>query len=203
MKQAGIYKIVNQVNNQIYIGSSVNLERRKYNHFKSLLKGCHQNQHLQNAYNLYGKDNFIFEIIEIISFDVDDFKHYLLQREQFWIDNLHPNYNIFQTAGSPLGFHHSKETKIKISQTTLGKKKSKEHAKHIRDAQKGKILTEEHKIKLSEAAKKRTKLCHFTRVSIDNVIYNSMKEASLKLNLHVNTIQKRIKSKNFKTYIKL
>lgn len=203
MKQAGIYKIINKVNGSIYIGSSCNLEYRKYIHFHKLKQNKHINIHLQRAYNLHGNENFLFEIIEIISSDMPNFKQYLLQREQFWIDNLHPTYNILKIAGSSLGFHHSDETKFIISQTTLGKKKSFEHAKHIKEAQKGRILTEEHKLKLSKAAKKRTKLCHFVKVSIDGITYNTIKEAAEKLNLHVSTIQRRLKNKNFKTYIKL
>lgn len=48
----------------------------------------------------------------------------LLKREQFWIDNLKPEYNILLVAGSNLGYHHTNETKQKISASTVGVKKS-------------------------------------------------------------------------------
>ena len=60
----GIYSILNTSNNKKYIGSSIKLENRKYKHFWMLLKQRHDNQYLQKSYNKYGKDSFIFEIIE-------------------------------------------------------------------------------------------------------------------------------------------
>jgi group I intron endonuclease len=98
-----------------------------------LLKNKHDNSILQNAYNKYGKDSFEFEVIETIEID-DDIKKRLLDREQFWIDALNPEYNILPVAGSSLGFKHSEETKQKISNSTKGVKKSKLHAKHISEA---------------------------------------------------------------------
>jgi group I intron endonuclease len=59
----GIYRIINKTNNKIYIGSSVNILSRFSKH-KSLLKhNKHDNDYLQNSYNKYGLENFLFEII--------------------------------------------------------------------------------------------------------------------------------------------
>ena len=103
-------------------------------------------------------------------------------------------------AGSNLGYNHTEETKEKISNSTKGVKKSKEHSKHIGESQKGKVLTEEHKQKLSEAAKKRTKQGHTTKIIIDWITYNSLKEASNLLGIKYNTIQKRLKNPKFINY---
>ena len=65
--RAGVYQIRNLVNGKIYVGSSVNLKQRKANHFSKLKKQTHDNAHLQAAYNKYGKENFIFEVIEFTS----------------------------------------------------------------------------------------------------------------------------------------
>lgn len=63
MKQAGIYKITNIINNKVYIGQSVNLRKRLWWH-KSVLKlGHHHNRHLLNAWKKYGESNFKFEVI--------------------------------------------------------------------------------------------------------------------------------------------
>ena len=56
----GIYKIVNLDNGKFYIGSSINLAKRKWEHFKQLRLGIHCNCHLQAAYNKHGKDSFSF-----------------------------------------------------------------------------------------------------------------------------------------------
>jgi hypothetical protein len=53
----GIYKIENLIDGKTYIGSSVNLESREYKHFWMLERGSHDNIHLQNSYNKFGKGN--------------------------------------------------------------------------------------------------------------------------------------------------
>lgn len=79
----GIYQIINIVNKQKYIGSSSNIEIRKKTHFKELQNNCHCNKHLQNSYNKYGKDKFIFEILEINNNLTRD---ELYELEQYYID---------------------------------------------------------------------------------------------------------------------
>ncbi len=61
---SGIYWIRNLANNNFYIGSAKNLYNRKNHHITDLRKCVHKNQHLQNAWNLYGEHNFLFETVE-------------------------------------------------------------------------------------------------------------------------------------------
>lgn len=197
--EAGVYLISNNVNGKCYVGSTIHLDQRRREHFSKLANNKHINAHLQNAYNKYGREAFDFEVLETIDID-DNIKDKLLKREQFWIDNLKPEYNILLVAGSNLGYHHTGETKKKISESTTGVKKSEEHAKHIREGQSGRVLTEEHKAKLSEAAKHRKSPSNHAIISIDGVIYNSLKEASEATGVKYNTIQKRLKNPNFSNY---
>lgn len=197
--EAGVYLISNNVNGKCYVGSTVHLDQRRREHFSRLANNKHINAHLQNAYNKYGREAFDFEILETIDID-DNIKDKLLKREQFWIDNLKPEYNILLVAGSNLGYRHTEETKKKISESTTGVKKSEEHAKHIREGQSGRVLTEEHKAKLSEAARHRKSPSNHAIISIDGVIYNSLKEASEATGVKYNTIQKRLKNPNFSNY---
>ena len=60
---SGIYKIENLVNSKVYIGKSKDLKQRRYYHYNKLKNNRHPNQHLHNAYNTYGEDNFKWEII--------------------------------------------------------------------------------------------------------------------------------------------
>ncbi len=60
----GIYYIKNIKNNKIYIGSSININKRIRRHFFNLQNNKHPNNHLQMSYNKYGVKNFTFEIIE-------------------------------------------------------------------------------------------------------------------------------------------
>lgn len=93
MITCGIYKIINVKNKKFYIGSSINIEKRKYHHINSLRKDKHFNRHLQRAFNKYGEEWFEFSIIEK-EVELDK----LTEREQYYIDTLKPEYNQRKTA---------------------------------------------------------------------------------------------------------
>lgn len=63
MADCGIYQIRALHSDEVYIGSSIDLERRKKDHFRFLRYGTHDNPKLQASYNKYGKDNFVFEVL--------------------------------------------------------------------------------------------------------------------------------------------
>lgn len=111
---SGIYQIRNLINSHIYIGSSCDLNLRQKDHFRHLRYGTHHNKYLQNAYNKYGEDQFVFEILEYCD------KNELIIREQWYIDSWNPEYNLCPTAASPLGFKHSDETKNLLRELKLG-----------------------------------------------------------------------------------
>jgi len=105
---SGIYKITCLANNKIYIGSAVSLGSRKANHFKTLRDNCHRNVLLQRAYNKYGRNEFLFEVLEICD------KNILILREQFYMDSLRPQFNIVKIAGSSAGRKVKKGTIDKL-----------------------------------------------------------------------------------------
>lgn len=131
--RSGIYEIRNIVNNNIYIGSAVDFNKRWYLHLKDLTKNAHSNSHLQKAWNKYGKENFVFNKLEICK------REDLIRREQFHLDLKKPSYNICKIAGSWLGVKHRAETILKMKRP-----KTEEHKNKLR-----KPKTEEHKKKLS------------------------------------------------------
>ena len=61
----GIYCIENKVNHMKYIGQSINIHKRWQEHKRELNKGTHHNDHLQNAWTLYGSKNFLFTVLEL------------------------------------------------------------------------------------------------------------------------------------------
>jgi len=129
---SGIYLITNIANNKKYIGSSYNVMDRIWNHKYKLRINKHDNPHLQNAWDKYGEDNFKFEIIETVLYIED-----LLQREQYYINIINPEYNILKIAGNCSGRVVSEETKEKISKKLKGCKLSEETRKKISEATKG------------------------------------------------------------------
>jgi group I intron endonuclease len=138
-----IYKLVNIINNKVYVGSAVDLDKRINEHFYKLGMNKHENSYLQRSYNKYGKENFKWEVIEYVKD-----KNMLIEREQYWIDKLQPyrkdiGYNLSPSANSNLGFKHSEETKLQISINTSG----------IKNHHYGKPMAEKTKLKLSESQK--------------------------------------------------
>lgn len=83
----GVYRIKNKINEKCYYGSSKYIEKRWQRHKNELRKNKHINDLLQRAWNKYGEDNFIFEIVE--ECNVNN----LLEIEQKYLD-LTPEYNI-------------------------------------------------------------------------------------------------------------
>ena len=111
----GIYKITNLENGKVYIGQTNNLNIRKNRHFYDLKKDVHHNKFLQNSYNKYGDDNFIFEHIEITN-NLDE-------RELYWINeyggiNSESNYNL----KDPVTKEFSDYLKVEIKKSMSGEK---------------------------------------------------------------------------------
>jgi group I intron endonuclease len=154
-RNIGIYKIESIINpNKKYIGSSIFINSRKSQHFCKLRKNIHDNPKLQNHYNKYGKEDLIFEIIEMCD------ENELLKKEQYYIDVLKPWFNIRILAESNIGIKKkpcSEETKEKISKSNMGKKSwnkglTRETDKRIKTGNGflNKYHTEETKLKMSK-----------------------------------------------------
>jgi len=144
-KVSGIYQIQSKSNNKIYVGSAVNLRGRKQHHFQDLKHNKHHSIYLQRHYNKYGKDDLQFSILEFCE------KEKLIEREQFYIDTLKPEFNICKIAGSCLGIFHSEETKKKNSAARIGKPLSEKTKKKMSKAHNGHPVSKETKQKLSIA----------------------------------------------------
>jgi group I intron endonuclease len=151
MTTSGIYAIVNNATNSMYIGSAVNMTRRLNTHRQLLKKGKHYSVHLQNAYTKYGETMFRYETVEF----VDD-KTKLIDREQLWIDFFKPTYNKRKKANSPLGTKHTQETRTKMSLAHKRKVFTDEHKANISVAKKGVRMSESQKTLLSEIHKGKT-----------------------------------------------
>jgi len=75
-----IYTITNKINNRVYVGQTNNFKRRMHEHKNILRSNAHSNPYLQEDYNLYGEENFVFEIVE------ECLNNENLFREDFWIN---------------------------------------------------------------------------------------------------------------------
>lgn len=176
---SGIYQIRNIVNGKIYIGSAVNLYKRKIDHFTTLVKNKHHNDYLQKSYNKYGKDAFTFEVLFTC------LKEDLIRLEQYHINNYNPEYNICRVAGSVLGVKRSEQTKIKMSKSQIGKKHSEETKKKQSIAKKGTI------------SHLKKPIC---QLALDGIVINqfpSIKDAAVNTSIGSRTINNCLTGRSF------
>jgi group I intron endonuclease len=142
-----IYKIVNLINNKIYIGQTwQSLKIRLIKH-KSSNFNCIK---LHHAINKYGRDNFKIELITICHTQLaaDYWEEYFIKK----FDSIKNGYNILMggKTGSRKGLKHSKETKQKISDAKKGRPSS---LKGKVGCMKGRKHTEDAKKNMSKAKK--------------------------------------------------
>ncbi len=147
--KTGVYKITCLENNKIYIGSSKDIDSRFKTHVQKLENKKHINSHLQNAWNLYTKQKFKFEIIEFCE------EKELITREQFWMDktkcyNRNIGFNACIKADRPTGYKHDNIAKEKMSKAKLGISQSKETITKRSKKLKGRKHSEETKKYQSE-----------------------------------------------------
>ena len=110
-KQMGIYCITNTINQNKYVGQSININLRWRKHISSAfnknINAENYNYPLYRAMRKYGLNNFQFDILELVA----DSK-YLDEREIYWIKILSPKYN--QTKGGGYCIHKSIPNKLSI-----------------------------------------------------------------------------------------
>jgi group I intron endonuclease len=133
--KSGIYKITNTINQKIYVGSAVNLQARFNLHKTNLRANNHHSKKLQNSWNKYGSDFFIFSVIELVEKDI------LIAKEQYYFNLLNPfganGYNTATVAGSSLGTKRSDEKKEKIRIASGSRKHTEESKRKISASKKG------------------------------------------------------------------
>jgi group I intron endonuclease len=93
VKPSGVFQVKNIVHGKVLLGSSLNLEGSLNKHKFMLKIGSHTNKTLQNDWNEFGPDQFVFEILEevkIIDHPNFDLKDELTLLEQIWLEKLQP-----------------------------------------------------------------------------------------------------------------
>lgn len=154
MKIVGIYKITNLIDGKVYIGQTVNYNKRKKRHLSSLENGNHHNEHLQRAFDKYGEDSFKIELIKKCNIEeLDKLERYYIK--ELDACNHDKGYNMMYGGQRYRNF--TKEVRLKMSEAGKGRKFTNEHKKKISLAHKGRKLSQEHISKMS-ATKKKTKI---------------------------------------------
>lgn len=197
----GIYKITNIKNKKMYIGKSIEIEKRWENHIRKLNNGKHENDHLQKSWNKYKEKNFKFEVIKECPEKELDKNEILLIKK---LETYKPEYGYNKTMGGD-GCSPNEETKAMISNSLKGHQgwfKNKKHSIQARlkmsKAMKGIKRTEENKEKISQSVKNLWEQEeHRAKMVLSSKGKKASKETKLKMSLsrkgHVVTEETRKK----------
>lgn len=132
MKISGVYEIVNIITGDLYIGSTVDLKRRKIQHLCESTWRKNPNKQLYKDIKQYGKNNFLFKPIWLCN--PEELKKY----EQLAIEKYRPQYNIrdayTRLSKEEYQKKYRKEKADSIKQ--YHKQYEKEHADSIKQYQK-------------------------------------------------------------------
>lgn len=183
-----IYMIQNKLNNQKYIGqtkrdddASTRLKEHLY-----IAEHTKCNLYLYNSIRKYGKDNFEVTILKS-GLPEDE----LAKWEMYYIgkyDTFANGYNNTLGGGGVRGYHHTQQTRDKISKAELAhpEKYTQERANKISRALKGVPKSEIHKKHLSEARKGKY-------TGYDNGFYMHHHTKATKQKMHDSSIKYYVK----------
>lgn len=178
--QAVVYKIINLTNAKFYVGSTVKVKERFRAHRRHLRAGKHHCPHLQQAWNRYGEEAFVFKVIATVA-DPSE----LHAIEQVFLDEHHGSAECYNYARytdnsnrgvvrSPehraaisealkahyaenthpaTGRAHSEEAKALMSANRAGKAVTAATKEKLRQANLGRRASEETRAKLSAIRK--------------------------------------------------
>ena len=174
-----VYCFENNVNNKIYVGSSTSFTYRLYKYY-NLNYLFRQKTAINNALSKYGYSLFSLHILNVCD------KSETLEKEQYYMGKLEPEYNILMIAGSSRGFKHSDKTlkwfkeERKVSENTkinLALAASKrvltlDEKNKISISRLGKVMPLTARIKISNSSNKLRGLA----INVHDTKYNTSKQ---------------------------
>lgn len=166
IKTTGIYFIKNKITGEIYVGAAKSINERLSNHF---VRDCnkYKRSRLYADIRTLGKDAFEYGILEKVS-DISK----LLEREQFWYDELKPTYNEIRPCECSF-------LNEKVRAKALAACKSKEFS----DARKKLYSTDYYREKFRDIQRYRMKAVRMFNDEID-LQFESLSECARWLNAH-------------------
>lgn len=144
----------------------------------------------------YGYAGFRLEILEYCSISI------VLDREQFYIDKLNPEYNILKIAGSNLGYKHSEASLKLMSDASKSRNESEEVLKFKREIMLERKLSSDHLERMAKNNPFRMPIILSNIETGENKEFTSLIQAALFLGVHMTTVKRYlVNSKPYKGYM--
>jgi len=117
--KSGVYRWIHNDSGRSYVGSSVSLTNRFYWYYnlKVILKNSSVSI-IARALLKYGYSGFSLKILEYCDPDK------CTEREQYYLDQIQPEFNILKSANSRLGSNHTDSTIEKIRISLIGNQRA-------------------------------------------------------------------------------
>jgi cytochrome c oxidase subunit 1 len=110
--KSGVYLFINNITQDLYVGSSLTLSKRMTIHFYHANSEKPTKIVISRAMRKYKLENFSLGILEFCQKDII----ICSDLEQKWIDFYKPKYNVLKVAGSSFGFRHTIDTINKLKE---------------------------------------------------------------------------------------
>lgn len=188
-----LYSITCLTNFKTYIGVTIKYKPRINKHKSNLSLNKHDNGHLQDDYNKYGKTCFVFDVIATY-----EDKNEALRVEKYYTDfvffmNKEICYNIISGGQNVIPQIKKRHQEfLKTDQQYLNKFKDRMSTLHS-----GKIMSKESRKKMSDGRKGynngKSKPVLDTETGIE---YSCLSEAALAIGENYNTVRARINGYN-------
>lgn len=182
-----IYLWHNKINQRCYVGHTNNFAKRleNYNSRSYLMRTKRLMPICAALYN-YTQGVFALYIIEVFS---TYNKSVLLTRENYWVNNLKPSYNVAPILDRFVGLNHPRS----------GKTVNQEVRNKISSTLKGRTLTPEHKANIGSAQKRKPIYCYHYNNGIFVTSFISIRDMCRQLSLK-STVQVLRKVNNAKPF---
>lgn len=176
-----IYSITCLNNGKVYFGRSQEIEKRWRSHKNMFRKSSHNNTKMQEDWNKYGEEAFLFEVIYTTS-DLEE----SIEIEQSYIDSdIFTKYNI---------------SNAKMGGDTFTNNPRQEEIRKLKSINSSGERNPMYGKPKSARMIQRVKEANSKKVVIDGVLYPSVTEASKAHNMKVSTVCYRLKANSFKDW---
>jgi group I intron endonuclease len=199
-----IYKITNQKNGMVYIGSSIEVERRWRQHKEASIneKDHHYNYPLMVAFREFGISNFTFEVVDTLpTWET------MIETEHNWI--------IRENCVKPNGYNQTDKTDSPMFDPVIAKKmsdtKREKYGKRVCEIDSNKNIINSWE-SLAEAGEntgldrfKISNVCNGTRLTTGNRIFRFLDDENqiIEPEVKVNQVQSNRITKSSKKVVKM